>query len=159
MLFRSIVPECLPEEPWCEPYIIPATNQQEVKFHYIKVDKKQLADIIASEPASLWRHMGMIFHYSEIRHRRPLRALSGWHLSLALTAGQISGIVKSKTGLVYVIKGDTYKAKTLKEEVIYNAKGEADGVKRIHTDRFVPVIRALDFTPDSDTFGHCLVIQ
>lgn len=155
----EIVPEALPDDKWSEPYIAPSVKQQDVKFHCIKVDKKQLADVIATEPASMWRHMGMIFHYSEIKHRRPLRALSGWHLSLALTAGQISGVVKSKNGLVYVIKGDTYKAKTLKEEVIYDAEGVVDGVKRIHTDRFIPVIRALDFTPMSETFGHCLVIQ
>lgn len=153
------IPESLPADEWLDPYVIPCASQQDVKFNYIKVDKKQLADIVATEPASLWRQMSLVFHYSEIKHRRPLRALSGWHLSLALTAGQISGVVRSKTGKVYVIKGNTYKAKTLKEEVIYNAKGEADGAKRIHTDRFVPVIRALDFTPGSDTFGHCLVIQ
>lgn len=30
---------------------------------------------------------------------------------------------------------------------------------RILTDRFVPVIRALDFTPDSPDFGRVLVIR
>jgi hypothetical protein len=60
---------------------------------------------------------------------------------------------------VYVIRGYTFKDKTTKEEVITNTKGEVIGTKRILTDRFVPTIRALDFTPGSETFGDSLVIR
>ena len=40
---------------------------------------------------------------------RPAQALSHWHLALALAAGAISGVVRSKTGRVLVVKGDTHR--------------------------------------------------
>ena len=89
-----------------------------------------------------------------------MRALSDWHLALAVTAtaGQVSGVVRSKDGRVYVIKGNTHKEKVLKVEHETRPEGRTAEI-RIHTDRFVPVIRALDFTPGSPSFGDALVIR
>lgn len=142
-----------------EPYMVPASNlQDEFKFHSVRVDPRQLEDVLDHHP-SLWNQMGMVFRYTEKSHRPPLRKLSEWHLALALAAGQIFGVVKSRDGRTYVIKGDTFKAKSVKEEVETNSKDEVIGVKRIHTDRFVPTIRAIDFTRGSPTYGRCLTIQ
>lgn len=151
--------EVMPEEWLDEPYVVPAaTPHQEVKFYSARIDQRQLADVIDKE-RGLWNRMGMIFRYEGQAQRRPLRALSSWHLALALAAGHVSGIVKSRDGRIFVIKGDTFKDKTTSEEVVYNGKGEVAGSKRIQTDRFVPTIRALDFTPGSPTFGKALEIR
>ncbi len=148
-----------PDEWLDDPYIVPATpQQQEVKFHSVKIDQRQLADVVARERC-LWGRMGLVFKYGHQQHRRPLRALSPWHLALALAAGQVSGVVKSHDGRTFVIKGDTFKSKISNEEVVLNAKGEAIGAKRIQTDCFIPTIRALDFTPGSPTFGLPLTIR
>ena len=103
--------------------------------------------------------MGLVFRYEQATHRRPVRKLSEWHLALALAAGQVSGCVKSHDGRLFVIKGDTFKDKRTTEEQEFNAKGELTSTRRIQTDRFVPTIRALDFTPSSATFGKCLTIK
>jgi len=90
--------------------------------------------------------------------RQPLCQMSDWHLSLALAAGEISGVVTSQTGKTYVIKGDTYKTQTKKTEIKCD---EDDNVETITTltDRFIPSIKAWDFTPYSDSYGSLLVIS
>lgn len=153
-----ILADELPEEWSDDPYVIPTMLSGEFKFHSVRLDARQLADVVASQH-SLWRQMGLVFRYDETRHRPPLRRLSEWHLALALAAGQIFGVVKSRDGRTYVIKGDTLKAKTMTEEIELDLQGKIVGNKRIHTDRFVPTIRALDFTEGSPTFGRCLTIQ
>jgi hypothetical protein len=70
-----------------------------------------------------------------------------WHLALALAAGQVSGVVQSADGRKILVKGDTHKDRSLKisfEEV--GKKGEMREV-RTFTDKFVPVIRGIEFTP------------
>jgi hypothetical protein len=148
----------LPEDWADEPYTIPAITPGEFKFHSVRLDARQLADVLNKQP-SLWKQLSLVFRYDEVRHRPPLRQLSTWHLALALAAGQIFGVVKSADGRTYVIKGDTYKAKSVTEQVETNNKGIVTATVRTHTDRFVPTIRALDFTPDSATYGCCLTIQ
>jgi hypothetical protein len=148
-----------PEQWQDEPYTVPAAQpHQGITFYSVKIDAQQLGEVIEHQPC-LWARMGQLFHYGQREHRRPLRDLSSWHLALALAAGQVSGVVRSKDGKVYVIRGYTFKDKTTKEEVITNTKGEVIGTKRILTDRFVPTIRALDFTLGSETFGDSLVIR
>ena len=91
--------------------------------------------------------------------RPPLRQLSDWHLALALAAGQISGVVTSSAGRVLLIKGDTFKGKT--EKVTYEETGKDGDMREIRTftDKFVPCIRAFDFTPNSALYGHLVTIQ
>lgn len=90
--------------------------------------------------------------------RPPARALSHWHLALALAAGAISGVVKSKTGRILVVKGDTHKDKTSKKEYTANEDGSVIETL-ILTDRFVPLIRAWDVTPGSATKGQVFTIR
>ena len=85
--------------------------------------------------------------------------LSDWHLALVLAAGQVSGVVHSNDGTrTYVVKGDTFKHK--KENIQYEDVGD-DGIREVRTrlDVFVPVIKALDFSQDSPTFGQVLTIK
>jgi hypothetical protein len=140
-----------------EPYTVPAAPAGEVTFVQTRLDARQLQEVI-SEHRCLWERFDVLFGSTGLAPRRPLRALSPWHLGLTLAAGQVSGIVTAKDGRVYVIKGDTHKEKEVKVEHEVNHKGDVRET-RIHTDRFVPVIRALDFTPDSPTFGRALQIR
>ena len=55
------------------------------------------------------------------------------------------GVVRSKTGRVLVVKGDTHKDKTLQREFTEREDGSI-AETRILTDKFVPVIRAWDMT-------------
>ncbi len=151
--------DIFPEQWIDEPYTVPASSQKEINFYSIKIDPEQLFEVVKDEPNSLWKRRKLVFHYAEITHRRPLRKLSEWHLALALAAGQIFGVVESSDGRVYIIKGDTFKEKNTVDEIQYNNKGEVSGTKRIATDRFIPTIRALDFTPGSPSFGHSLIIK
>jgi hypothetical protein len=80
-------------------------------------------------------------------------------MALMLAAGQVSGVVPSRDGRVLLIKGDTLKSKVTAEEQEFNAQGELTHTRRIQTDRFVPTIRALDFTPGSATYGKRLTIK
>lgn len=67
-------------------------------------------------------------------------------------------MVHAADGRVYVIKGDTHKEKEAKVEVEEKPNGQITET-RILTDRFVPVIRALDVTPGSPSLGRVLVIR
>ncbi|MEG7168459.1 class I SAM-dependent methyltransferase, partial [Pseudomonas aeruginosa] len=64
----------------------------------------------------LWPSLDTHLGAAQQSLRPPARALSHWHLALALAAGAISGVVRSKTGRVLVVKGDTHKDKTLQRE-------------------------------------------
>ena len=99
----------------------------------------------------------MHFHQQVRAHRRPLCQMTDWHLALALAAGQVSGVVTSKQGQVFVIKG-IYKDRTSKVSSRANDDGEVTEVRTL-TDCFIPAIRALDFTPNSDTFGKAFIIR
>jgi hypothetical protein len=146
-----------PEDWPYESYEIPA-SPSEPKFYAVRIDCRQLTEVI-KQSRSLWDQMGLVFSYEQATHRRPVRNLSEWHLALALAAGQVSGCVKSHDGRLFVIKGDTFKDKMTKTEQEFNVEGVLTSTRRIQTDRFVPTIRALDFTPSSATFGQCLTIK
>jgi hypothetical protein len=84
--------------------------------------------------------------------------LSHWHLALALAAGAISEVVKSPSGRVLIVKGDTHKEKTSQVEYTEREDGSV-AETRILTDKFVPVIRAWDMPPGSPTRGEVLTIR
>lgn len=146
----------LPER-WCEDYYRVPASSGEAKFALGVVEPRQLADEISRLP-TLWDQFDLRFAHAEQAHRRPLRGLSRWHLALALAAGQVSGEVRAADGRVYVVKGDTHKEKVTKVEVEEADNGSTREV-RILTDRFVPTIRAIDFTPTSPSFGRVLTIR
>jgi hypothetical protein len=78
-------------------------------------------------------------------------------LALALAAGQISGVVRSKQGQMLLIKGDTFKEKETTVERMARADGSV-AETRILTDTFVPVIRGIDFTP-GENLGAVVTIR
>ncbi|NPW93944.1 class I SAM-dependent methyltransferase, partial [Pseudomonas aeruginosa] len=106
----------------------------------------------------LWPDFNLHFAQAGLQPRPPVRELSRWHLALALAAGAISGVVRSKSGRILVVKGDTYKDKVRKTEFTEDEDGNITEV-RILTDRFIPIIRAWEMTPSSVNQGRVLTIS
>jgi len=149
----------LPEAWSEEPYLVPEVAAGEaLRFHAVRIDATQLAAEVQRLYAhSLWPQFTVHFGDGKAEHRPPLRAMGRWHLALALAAGQAQGVVTSADGRVLLIKGDTYKDKVRTVELSENADGTANETV-ILTDRFVPVIRGIDFTPGS-SLGAVVTIQ
>jgi hypothetical protein len=149
------------EELPCEwpflPYTVPASLAEPEHFYRVTVEPEQFAAEV-QRLQGLWPAADTHLGAAQQSPRPPARALSQWHLALALAAGAISGVVTSKTGKVLVVKGDTHKEKTLATEYTERDDGSI-AETRILTDRFVPCIRAWDMTPDSPTRGRVLTIR
>lgn len=94
-------------------YPIPLSTG-ELRLNQLKIDAKQLSDEVAKKASksSLWGRFQVHFKGVNNNTYRPLRALSDWHLALALAAGQISGVVESKGGRCLLVKGRTFKDKS-----------------------------------------------
>ena len=153
----QIEAEELPEIWPFTPYVVPAAAQEPEHFYRVTLEPGQLAAEI-KRLKGLWPSLTMQLGATQRVPRAPARALSPWHLALALAAGAVSGIVRSKSGRVFIVKGDTYKTKTTKMEYTERADGSV-AETRILLDRFVPVIRAWDMTPGSEHFGEVLTIS
>ena len=139
-------------------YMIPPATSGEIRFNAMSIDQQQLQEEIGKYPC-LWPQFALQMNSMSQGYRRPLMALSKWHLALALAAGQVSGLVRSNDGKkIYVIKGDTFKDK--KQSVVQEPQGNGE-FREIRTsiDVFVPQIKAIDFTPGSPTFGEVLTIK
>ncbi|MGD9728598.1 MAG: DUF6094 domain-containing protein [Nitrospiraceae bacterium] len=149
------------EELSCEwqllPYTVPISQVEPEHFYRVTLEPGQFAEEI-QRLQGLWPSTDTHLGAAQQTLRPPARALSHWHLALALAAGAISGVVTSKTGKVLVVKGDTHKEKTLQTEYTERDDGSV-AETRILTDRFVPVIRAWDMTPGSPTRGQVLTIR
>ncbi|WP_127476662.1 DUF6094 domain-containing protein [Sulfurivermis fontis] len=140
-------------------YVVPPAPQGEPKFFTMRIDPRQLGEETRIAGPTLWDRFVTTFQSRAREHRRPLRSLSRWHLALALSAGQISGAVRSNDGRTLLVRGDTHKEKDVRIEHEVNERTGDVRETRIHLDRFVPVIRAIDFTPGSATFGDVLTIR
>ena len=139
------------------PYTVPASPAEPEHFYRVTMEPEQFAEEVG-RLQGLWPTLDTHLGAAQQSLRPPARALSHWHLALALAAGAISGVVKSKTGRVLVVKGDTHKEKTLQTEYAERDDGSV-AETRILTDKFVPVIRAWDMTPGSPTCGEVLTIR
>jgi Uncharacterised methyltransferase family (DUF6094) len=155
---RGELPEELPATWPHEKYVVPECKETPT-FVAARINAQELdLELKQWHQDTLWPQFNHHFSATLRKHRPPLRALSDWHLALALAAGQVSGIVTSKVGRVLLIKGDTHKARSLRvtmEET--GKKGEMREV-RTFTDRFVPTIRAIDFSPGA-MYGNLVTIQ
>lgn len=143
---------------WRElPYTVPASPASELTFFSVRLDPDQLeAEIHAT--SCLWDGFERRFNGGQTPIRSPLRQPSPWHLALALAAGAVSGLVTGRDGRRFVVRGMTYKDKRWREE--FEERPDGGFVeKRIATDRFVSVIRALDVTPGSPTFGQVITVK
>jgi hypothetical protein len=147
----------LPDAWPLQPYVVPACATEPEHFYRVTLDPAQFADEVQRLQGN-WPMLDMHLGAAQQSLRPPARALSHWHLALALAAGAIAGVVTSKTGRVLVVKGDTHKEKTLRTEYTERDDGSI-AETRILTDRFVPVIRAWDMTPSSSTHGEVLTIR
>lgn len=158
----DVLPDVLPHpHDWTGPlYPVPTIqNPGAVKFMTVRLDATQLSEVLGQEGPSLWERFDLTFHQGVRGHRRPLRELSRWHLALALSAGQISGAVRSRDGRTFLVRGDTHKEKEVKVEHQVNERTGDVSETRIHLDRFVPVIRAINFTEGAHTFGQIFTIR
>lgn len=149
--------EELPSEWPFLPYIIPSSLAEPEHFYRTTLEPEQFASEV-HRLQGLWTAFDTHLGVAQQSLRPPARALSHWHLALALAAGAISGVVTSRTGKVLVVKGDTHKEKSLTTEYTERDDGSVTET-RILTDRFVPVIRAWDMTPGSPTRGQVLTIR
>jgi len=153
----EIEAEELPQDWPFSPYVIPASPAEPEHFYRVTLEPAQFADEVG-RLQGLWLMCNTHLGAAQQSLRPPARALSQWHLALALAAGAISGVVRSKTGRTLVVKGDTHKEKTLHQEFSEREDGSI-AETRILTDKFVPIIRAWDMTPDSPTLGQVLTIR
>lgn len=149
--------EELPSEWPFLPYTIPASLAEPAHFYRVTMEPEQFAEEVG-RLQGLWPMLDTHLGAAQRSLRPPARGLSKWHLALALAAGAISGVVQSKSGRTLVVKGDTHKEKTLQTEYTERDDGSVTET-RILTDKFVPVIRAWDLTPDSPTWGEVLTIR
>jgi hypothetical protein len=153
------LPPTLPENWVDELYQVPSTvtgpaftasrmSLEEVEFELNRISQ-----------GTLWSELAQFTGAAILQPRAPLRSMSKWHLALALAAGQVSGVVRSKDGRTLLVKGDTYKDKSVvvSYEEADSKKGTVREV-RVCTDKFVPVIRGIDFTPGR-MYGHLVTIQ
>ncbi len=144
-LSQQVLPEV-----WCDaPYTVPAIVEgSDFDFHAVRIDGPQLADELAKWSSSLlWPGFETCFNQVRSTHRRPLRDMTKWHLALALAAGQVTGRIQSKEGRVFLIKGDTFKKKERNVSTELDDKGNVSETITM-LDKFVPVINAIEFTPD-----------
>ncbi len=155
----DVIPSALPDTEVQEQqkYVVPVARDQKLTFEYVKMDPRQLADEIAQQGV-LWERFDGFFRNIRVKKRQPLRQLSDWHMALMLAAGHINGVVTSDDGSkTYVIKGDTHKKKSVKTTHSKDDDGSVSEI-RTATDKFVPVIRAFDFTP-GENYGSIVTIQ
>jgi hypothetical protein len=149
--------EELPEEWPYLPYLVPMAPHPPEHFYRVSMEPEQFAEEVF-RLQGLWPQFETLLGAAQQTPRSPARALSHWHLALALAAGAISGVVRSKSGRVLVLKGDTHKGKNTAVEYTERADGSLSEV-RILTDKFIPVIRAWDMSPGSPMLGELLTIH
>lgn len=125
------------------------------RLESIKPDPEQLSEVIDQYPG-LWADYERLLLPCECPLRPPLCALSDWHLSLMLAAGAVSGVVTSESGQTLLVKGQTHKGKSTKVTVEESPDG-ALVQTQVSTDKFMPQIRGIDFTPE--TLGTIVTIQ
>lgn len=149
--------EALPATwPWERYSVLPVFNELE-HFYRVTLEPEQFGAEI-HRLKGLWPDFALHFRQTSARPRPPVKALSRWHLALALAAGAIAGVVTSRDGRVLALKGDTYKDKVAKTEFTEDEDGNVSET-RILTDRFVPIIRAWDMTPGSEHLGRVITIS
>ncbi len=132
----DIEAEELPCEWPFQPYTVPASPTEPEHFYRVTLEPEQFAAEV-QRLQGLWPMIDTHLGAAQQAPRPPARALSHWHLALALAAGAISGVVTSSTGKVLVVKGDTHKEKSLTTE--YRERDDGSVAEtRILTDRFLP---------------------
>lgn len=156
---RTAAPE-LPEVPdrtYKVSTLTPVMQRKAVEIRSHLPTAELVSEVKAAYPC-LWSDFSNHFRQRASVKRRPARELSPWHLSLMLAAGQVSGIVTAPSGRQLLVKGATHKEKEVAVEFSEDDDGNMEE-KRILTDRFVPIIKAIDVTRSASTFGDIFTIR
>lgn len=139
-------------------YLIPSPIDKDVKsFYKLSFSNDEFSQEI-NQIGGLWNDFNLFFNCFKYSKRQPLCQMSDWHLSLALVAGEINGIVTSETGKTYIIKGDTFKTRVKHVDNTTDDDGNFE-IRTTLIDKFIPSITAWDMTKDSDSFGDILNIS
>src|SRR3546814_6370034 len=77
------------------PYSIPAAQAEPAHFYRISMEPAQFAEEV-QRLQGLWLSSETHLGAAQQSMRPPARALSHWHLALALAAGAISGVVQDR---------------------------------------------------------------
>lgn len=150
----------LPEAPdrfYTVPVVTPAMENKVLEIRSSRPTLEQVEEVSRQHPC-LWSDFAQHFKQRSVVKRRPVRALSDWHLALMLAAGQVSGLVSAEGGRQLLVKGGTHKEKESSVEIIENDDGTVEET-RVQTDRFVPIIKAIDVQPASPSFGQVFTIR
>lgn len=157
---QGLLPHRVLPEQWTQDrFRIPSAGPDpDFRFNAVRVDAQQLAaEVQRFRANTLWPQFQAVFGQVAKDHRPPLRELSRWHLALALAAGQITGTVRSDTGRMLFIKGDTFKEKSRSFESVIDEQGNYSETI-VMTDKFVPIIRGIDMTA-GPTLGDIVTIR
>jgi len=155
---KGELPPELPSTPVNGTYVIPAINDNNVKFAYAGLDEMQIVKMLHKKSGTLWSDFDVLYGKYDLPHRAPLKDLSPWHLALLLAAGQICAPVTSRDGRTYLVKGDTVKGKNKAIRFEEREDGSMSEVIEL-TDKFIPIIRAVDVTKGSPTKGEIYMIK
>jgi hypothetical protein len=79
------------------PYIVPASPAEPEHFFRVTMEPEQFADEVG-RLQGLWPSLDTHLGAAQQSLRPPARALSHWHLALALAAGAISGLCAPRPG-------------------------------------------------------------
>ena len=156
---RNAAPELLeiPDRFYRVSTLSPDQIKRPVEIRSNLPTRELVTDVIAKH-ACLWHDFANHFNQRRLIKRRPARKLSDWHLALMLAAGQVSGVVESADGRQLLVKGGTHKEKDVAVEFSEDEDGNMEE-KRILTDRFVPIIKAIEVTLGSTDFGSIFTIR
>lgn len=144
----------LPETWTDEPYYLPDAGDLDCKFLSRSIEGMQLMhEVSQASHKTLWPQFNSRFSQISRTLRQPLREPSEWHMALALAAGQITGLVVSEQGRRLLIKGSTFKDKSKSVTL-----DEDNAETIVSTDKFVPTISGIDFTP-GETYGNVVTIR
>lgn len=152
----SELPE-VPDRFYTLPTLSASMVQKTVEIRSTLPTVELVSDVIAKH-SGLWGDFAQLFKQRTIIRRRPVRELSQWHLALMLAAGQVSGVVRSPSGRQLLVKGATHKEKEVAVEFSENEDGNLEE-KRILTDRFIPIIKAIDVTQGSPAYGDIFTVR
>lgn len=91
--------------------------------------------------------------------RRPIHALSQWHLALLITSGAVQGRVKNAdNSRELLVKGTVKKHKKVSQNTTEDGNGNVTTAIE-SKDQFTAQIKAIDITPNSPNFGNIITIR
>lgn len=129
-------------------------NNKTFKMFAKAIDAERLK-AVKKDCHNLWQTFDAQFvRASDTQSIRPLYQLTDWHTCLLITSGVVGGIVDNGKRRL-LIKGRTMKIQTIKN--MEDENGEL--VSSQHRDRFQTIIKAIDLTTSSKSYGQIVDIR